>query len=136
MKFFIIFCLAFSLNLFADQWDGFFKESGFPRKIIDDGSVVKGKIYQSVVTYQISNNDGIKGNFQNSDSAKITIIDEKGKILSTKKFMTEVELRSWAKDNFLEIFTSIVGENPDFSKEKLKEISRLASIVLLNKNLE
>lgn len=136
MKQIIVFMMfSFSL-LFADQWDGFFKETGFPRKVIDDGSVVKGKIYQAKVSYQISNNDGIKGNFQNSDSAKITITDEKGKVLSTKKFMTEVELRSWAKDNFLEIFTSIVGENPDFSKEKLKEISRLASIVLLNKNLE
>lgn len=136
MKFFIILCLAFSSNLFADQWDAFFKESGFPRKIIDDGSIVKGKIYQSTVTYQISNNDGIKGNFQNSDSVKITIADEKGKILSTKKFMTEVELRAWAKENFLKIFSSIVGENPELNKEKLIEITKLASIVLLNKNLE
>ncbi len=47
------------------QWeyrDGFFKATGFPRKVVDNGSLVSGKIYDAAVTYQISNNDGIKGN--------------------------------------------------------------------------
>ena len=47
---FISFCIT---NLLADQWDGFFKATGFPRKVIDNGSVVKGKLYDAVVTYQI-----------------------------------------------------------------------------------
>lgn len=132
--FFIFMVFSFSI-LFADQWDGFFKETGFPRKVIDDGSIVKGKLYQAKVSYQISNNDGIKGNFENNDSAKVTITNSKGKVLSTKKFMTAIELRSWARENFTEIFSSVVGEQ-ELNKETLKELTKLASVVLLNKNLE
>ncbi|BAK73971.1 MAG: hypothetical protein AB7S49_05400 [Arcobacter sp.] len=132
--FFIFMVFSFS-TLFADQWDGFFKETGFPRKVIDDGSIVKGKLYQAKVSYQISNNDGIKGNFENNDSAKVTITNSKGKVLSTKKFMTAIELRSWARENFTEIFSSVVGEQ-ELNKETLKELTKLASVVLLNKNLE
>lgn len=132
--FFIFMVFSFS-TLFADQWDGFFKETGFPRKVIDDGSIVKGKLYQAKVSYQISNNDGIKGNFENNDSAKVTITNSKGKVLSTKKFMTAIELRSWARENFTEIFSSAVGEQ-ELNKETLKELTKLASVVLLNKNLE
>jgi hypothetical protein len=124
------------INLYADQWDGFFKASGFPRKIIDDGSVVKGKLYDAIVTYQISNNDGKKGNFEKSDTAKVTLTNKKGTILSTNKFMTEKELRVWARENFSGIFSSIIGDNPKITKENLKELTQLASIVLLNKNLE
>ena len=79
-KYFVLILLFISFgitNLFADQWDGFFKATGFPRKIVDNGSVVKGKLYDATVTYQISNNDGIKGNFENNDSGnlKITNLD-------------------------------------------------------------
>lgn len=132
--FFIFIVFSFS-TLFADQWDGFFKETGFPRKVIDDGSVVKGKLYQAKVSYQISNNDGIKGNFENNDSAKVTITNSKGKVLSTKKFMTVIELRAWARENFTEIFSSVVGDQ-ELNKETLKELTKLASVVLLNRNLE
>ena len=131
--FFILISFGFT-NLFADQWDSFFKESGFPRKIIDNGSVVKGKIYDAKVSYQISNNDGIKGNFENNDTAKIIVIDKKGKVLSTKKFMDATQLRTWARENFSEILSSVVGDNPQLSKEKIKELSLLASLALLDKN--
>jgi hypothetical protein len=131
---FVFMMFSFSL-LFADQWDGFFKESGFPRKVIDDGSVVKGKIYQAKVTYQISNNDGIKGNFENNDTAKVTVTNEKGKVLSTNKFMNATELRTWARQNFTEIFSSILGDS-ELNKEKITELTKLASLVLLNKNLD
>ena len=123
-------------NVLADQWDGFFKETGFPRKVIDDGSVVKGKIYQAKVTYQIKNNDGIKGNFENSDSAKVTVTNKKGKLISTNKFMTATELRSWGRENFTGIFSSILGDNPQITSENIKELTQLATIVLLNKNLD
>lgn len=135
MKQIIVFMMfSFSL-LFADQWDGFFKESGFPRKVIDDGSVVKGKIYQAKVTYQISNNDGIKGNFENNDTAKVTVTNQKGKVISTNKFMNATELRTWARQNFTEIFSSVLGDE-ELNKEKITELTKLASLVLLNKNLE
>ncbi|MCG3676623.1 hypothetical protein ACOTWJ_05220 [Aliarcobacter butzleri] len=122
-------------NVLADQWDGFFKETGFPRKVIDDGSVVKGKIYQAKVTYQIKNNDGIKGNFENSDSAKVTVTNTKGAVLSTNKFMTAAELRTWARANFTEIFSYIIGD-AKLDKKTLMELTNLASVVLLDKNLD
>ncbi|MFX4231426.1 hypothetical protein ACOL3I_08060 [Aliarcobacter butzleri] len=122
-------------NVLADQWDGFFKETGFPRKVIDDGSVVKGKIYQAKVTYQIKNNDGIKGNFENSDSAKVTVTNTKGAVLSTNKFMTAIELRTWARANFTEIFSYIIGD-AKLDKKTLMELTNLASVVLLDKNLD
>ena len=138
-KYFVLILLFISFgitNLLADQWDGFFKATGFPRKIIDNGSVVKGKLYDALVTYQISNNDGIKGNFENSDSAKVTITNKKGKVISTNKFMTAVELRTWARENFTDIFASIIGDNPKITSENIKELTQLASVVLLNKNID
>ena len=138
-KYFILILLFISFgitNLFADQWDGFFKATGFPRKVIDNGTIVKGKLYDAVVTYQISNNDGIKGNFENNDSAKVTLTNKKGKVISTKKYMTAVELRIWARENFTDIFSSIIGDNPQITSENIKELTQLASVVLLNKNLD
>ena len=41
-------------NLIADQWDGFFKSSGFPRKVIDNGSIVKGKVYDAKTKQVVS----------------------------------------------------------------------------------
>lgn len=138
-KYFVLILLFISFgitNLLADQWDGFFKATGFPRKVVDNGSLVKGKLYDAVVTYQISNNDGIKGNFENSDSAIVTVTDKKGKVISTKKYMTAVELRTWARENFTDIFSSIIGDNPQITSENIKELTQLASVVLLNKNLD
>ncbi len=138
-KYFILLSLIVSFgftNLLADQWDVFFKASGFPRKVVDNGSIVKGKLYDAMVTYQISNNDGIKGNFENNDSAKVTITNKKGKVLSTNKFMTAPELRTWARQNFTDIFSSILGDNPQITKENIKELTNLASLVLLNGNLD
>lgn len=138
-KYFVLILLFISFgitNLFADQWDGFFKATGFPRKIVDNGSVVKGKLYDATVTYQISNNDGIKGNFENNDSAKVTVTSKKGKVLSTNKYMTATELRTWARENFTDIFSSIIGDNPQITSENIKELTQLASVVLLNKNLD
>ena len=69
MKRVLIFVLLFlSANVYADKWDDFLKDSGFTKKVIDDGSLVSGKILDATVSYQIKNNDGIKGNFENSDS--------------------------------------------------------------------
>ena len=51
-KYFLFFLLIISFgmtSLFADQWDGFFKATGFPRKIVDNGPVVKGKLYEANV---------------------------------------------------------------------------------------
>ena len=138
-KIFVLILLFISFgitNLLADQWDGFFKATGFPRKVIDNGSVVKGKLYDAIVTYQISNNDGIKGNFENNDSAKVTVTSKNGKVISKKKFMTAVELRTWARENFTDIFSSIIGDNPQITSENIKELTQLASVVLLNKNLD
>ncbi|CAM3884266.1 hypothetical protein [Arcobacter cloacae] len=132
--FFIFMIFSFS-NLLANQWDGFFKETGFPKKVIDDGSIVKGKLYQAKITYQISNNDGIKGNFENNDTAKVTVTNSKGKVISTNKFMTAAELRTWGRVNFLEILSSILGDE-ELSKEKITELTKLASIALLNKNID
>ncbi|MFY9088801.1 hypothetical protein [Arcobacter aquimarinus] len=135
-KFLFFICMIFSFSsLFANQWDGFFKETGFPRKVIDDGSIVKGKLYQAKITYQISNNDGIKGNFENSDTAKVTVTNNKGKVISTNKFMTVAELRTWGRVNLLEILSSILGDE-ELSKEKIAELTKLASVALLNKNID
>ncbi|MCT7910623.1 hypothetical protein N5912_02160 [Arcobacter lacus] len=131
----LVFLLFSFSNVLADQWDGFFKETGFPRKVIDDGSIVKGKIYQAKVTYQIKNNDGIKGNFENNDSVKVTVTNTKGTILSTNKFMTATELRTWARSNFTEIFSYIIGD-AKLDKKTLMELTNLASVVLLDKNLD
>ena len=138
-KYFVLILLFISFgitNLLADQWDGFFKATGFPRKVVDNGFLVSGKIYDAAVTYQISNNDGIKGNFENSDSAKVTITNKKGKVISTNKFMTAVELRTWARENFTDIFGLIIGDNPKITSENIKELTQLASVVLLNKNID
>ena len=133
----ILLFISFSVtNLFADQWDNFFKTTGFPRKVIDNGSIVTGKLYEATITYQISNNDGIKGNFENNDSAKVTVTNKKGKVISTNKYMTVVELRTWARENFTDIFSSIIGDNPQITSENIKELTQLASVVLLNKNLD
>ena len=135
-RIFILILLLISFtSAFADQWDNFFKTTGFPRKVIDNGSVVTGKLYEATISYQISNNDGIKGNFENNDSAKVTITNKKGKVLSTKRFMTAPELRTWGRENFSEIFSSILGDNPQVAKENIKELSQLASLVLLGGKL-
>jgi hypothetical protein len=119
-RIFILVLLLISFtSAFADQWDNFFKTTGFPRKVIDNGSVVTGKLYEATITYQISNNDGIKGNFENNDSAKVTVTSKKGKVLSTNKYMTATELRSWGRENFSEIFSSILGDNPQIAKENI-----------------
>ena len=73
-----------------------FKESGFPRKLLMMVLFVKGKIYQSTVTYQISNNDGIKEIFKIVIVQKLLLL-MKRKSSFNKKFMTEVELRSLGK---------------------------------------
>ena len=57
---------------------------------------------------KFSNNDGIKGNFENNDSAKVTVTDKKVKCF-LQKFMTATELRAWGRENFSEIFSSILG---------------------------
>jgi hypothetical protein len=135
-KYFILILLLISFtSAFADQWDNFFKTTGFPRKVIDNGSVVTGNLYEAKISYQISNNDGIKGNFENNDSAKVTIRSKDGKVISTKKFMTAIELRAWGRENFTEIFSSILGDNPQVAKENIKELSQLASLVLLGGKL-
>ena len=134
-NFILILLLISFTSVFADQWDNFFKTTGFPRKVIDNGSIVTGKLYEATITYQISNNDGIKGNFENNDSAKVTVTDKKGKVLSTKRFMTAIELRAWGRENFSEIFSSILGDNPQIAKENIKELSQLASLVLLGGKL-
>ena len=135
-KIYVLVLLLISFtSAFADQWDNFFKTTGFPRKVIDNGSVVTGKLYEAKISYQISNNDGIKGNFENNDSAKVTVTDKKGKVISTKKFMTATELRTWGRENFSEIFSSILGDNPQIAKENIKELTQLASLVLLGGKL-
>lgn len=138
-KYFVLILLFISFgitNLFADQWDGFFKATGFPRKIVDNGTVVKGKLYEANVSYQIKNNDGVKGNFEKTDTAKVIVTNKKGKILSTDKFLTGDELRVWARQNFTDIFSLVLGDNPEITKESIKELTSLASLVLLNKNLD
>ena len=50
--------------------------------------------------------------------------------------MTAVELRTWARENFTDIFSSIIGDNPQITSENIKELTQLASVVLLNKNLD
>ena len=35
--------LLISTNLFADKWDDFLKDSGFPKKVVDNGSLVSGR---------------------------------------------------------------------------------------------
>ena len=138
-KYFLFFLLIISFgmtSLFADQWDGFFKATGFPRKIVDNGTVVKGKLYEANVSYQIKNNDGVEGNFEKTDTAKVIVTNKKGKILSTDKFLTGDELRVWARQNFTDIFSLVLGDNPEITKESIKELTSLASLVLLNKNLD
>lgn len=125
-----------STNLLADKWDGFFEATGFPKRIIDNGSLVKGKLYEANVSYEILNNDGIKGNFENSDSARVIITNKKGKVLSTNEFMTGDQLRVWARQNFTDIFSLVIGDNPKITSESIKELTQLASLVLLNKNLD
>ena len=127
--------LLISTNLFADKWDDFLKDSGFPKKVVDNGSLVSGKILDAIVSYQIKNNDGIKGNFENSDSAKVIIKNNKGQTLSTEKFLNVSELRVWGKDNFIEIFSFVIGDRKLDSKT-LNELTNLATIALMNKNIK
>ncbi len=134
-NFILILLLVSFTSAFADQWDNFFKTTGFPRKVIDNGSVVTGKLYEATISYQISNNDGIKGNFENNDSAKVTVRSKDGKVISTNKYMTAIQLRTWGRENFTEIFSSILGDNPQVAKDNIKELSQLASLVLLGGKL-
>ena len=127
--------LLISTNLFADKWDDFLKDSGFPKKVVDNGSLVSGKILDVIVSYQIKNNDGIKGNFENSDSAKVIIKNKKGQTLSTEKFLNVSELRVWGRDNFIEIFSFVIGDRKLDSKT-LNELTNLATIALMNKNIK
>ena len=127
--------LLISTNLFADKWDDFLKDSGFPKKVVDNGSLVSGKILDAIVSYQIKNNDGIKGNFENSDSAKVIIKNKKGQTLSTEKFLNVSELRVWGRDNFIEIFNFVIGDRKLDSKT-LNELTNLATIALMNKNIK
>ena len=127
--------LLISTNLFADKWDDFLKDSGFPKKVVDNGSLVSGKILDATVSYQIKNNDGIKGNFENSDSAKVIIKNNKGQTLSTEKFFNVSELRVWGRDNFIEIFSFVIGDRKLDSKT-LNELTNLATIALMNKNIK
>lgn len=134
-KFLILVLLLISTNLFADKWDEFLKDSGFPKKVVDDGSLVTGKILDVVITYQIKNNDGIKGNFENNDSAKVTIKNKKGEVLSTNEFLSVKELRNWGKDNFIEIFSFVIGDRQLDSKT-LMELTNLATTALMDKNIK
>ena len=127
--------LLISTNLFADKWDDFLKDSGFPKKVVDNGSLVSGKILDAIVSYQIKNNDGIKGNFENSDSAKVIIKNKKGQTLSTEKFLNVSELRVWGRDDFIEIFSFVIGDRKLDSKT-LNELTNLATIALMNKNIK
>ena len=127
--------LLISTNLFADKWDDFLKDSGFPKKVVDNGSLVSGKILDAIVSYQIKNNDGIKGNFENSDSAKVIIKNKKGQTLSTEKFLNVSELRVWGRDNFIQIFSFVIGDRKLDSKT-LNELTNLATIALMNKNIK
>ena len=127
--------LLISTNLFADKWDDFLKDSGFPKKVVDNGSLVSGKILDANVSYQIKNNDGIKGNFENSDSAKVIIKNNKGQTLSTEKFLNVSELRVWGRDNFIEIFSFVIGDRKLDSKT-LNELTNLATVALMNKNIK
>ena len=127
--------LLISTNLFADKWDDFLKDSGFPKKVVDNGSLVSGKILDAIVSYQIKNNDGIKGNFENSDSAKVIIKNNKGQTLSTEKFFNVSELRVWGRDNFIEIFSFVIG-NRKLDSKTLNELTNLATIALMNKNIK
>ena len=127
--------LLISTNLFADKWDDFLKDSGFPKKVVDNGSLVSGKILDAIVSYQIKNNDGIKGNFENSDSAKVIIKNNKGQTLSTEKFLNVSELRVWGRDNFIEIFSFVIGDRK-LDSETLNELTNLATIALMNKNIK
>lgn len=136
MKRVLFLCLVLiSTSLFADKWDDFLKDSGFPKKVIDDGSLVSGKILDATVSYQIKNNDGIKGNFENSDSAKVIIKNKKGQILSTEKFLNVSELRVWGRDNFIEIFSFVIGDRK-LDTKTLTELTNLATIALMNKNIK
>ena len=127
--------LLISTNLFADKWDDFLKDSGCQKKVVDNGSLVSGKILDAIVSYQIKNNDGIKGNFENSDSAKVIIKNNKGQTLSTEKFLNVSELRVWGRDNFIEIFSFVIGDRKLDSKT-LNELTNLATIALMNKNIK
>ena len=127
--------LLISTNLFADKWDDFLKDSGFPKKVVDNGSLVSGKILDAIVSYQNKNNDGLKGNFENSDSAKVIIKNNKGQTLSTEKFLNVSELRVWGRDNFIEIFSFVIGDRKLDSKT-LNELTNLATIALMNKNIK
>ena len=127
--------LLISTNLFADKWDDFLKDSGFPKNVVDNGSLVSGKILDAIVSYQIKNNDGIKGNFENSDSAKVIIKNNKGQTLSTEKFLNVSELRVWGRDNFIEIFSFVIG-NRKLDSKTLNELTNLATIALMNKNIK
>ena len=127
--------LLISTNLFADKWDDFLKDSGFPKKVVDNGSLVSGKILDATVSYQIKNNDGIKGNFENSDSAKVIIKNNKGQTLSTEKFLNVSELRVWGRDNFIEIFSFVIG-NRKLDSKTLNELTNLATVALMNKNIK
>lgn len=136
MKNFIFLVLIFlSTNLFADKWDEFLKDSGFPKKVVDDGSLVTGKILDATVSYQIKNNDGIKGNFENSDSAKVIIKNKKGEVLTTDKFLNVAELRAWGRENFMEIFSFVVGDRK-LDTKTLNELTSLATVALMNKNIK
>lgn len=136
MKFFLVLIsLLLCTNLFADKWDDFLKQSGFPSKVIDNGSLVSGNILDASVSYQIKNNDGIKGNFENSDSAKVIIKNKKGETLSTEKFLNVAELRTWGRENFIQIFSFVIGDRKIDSKT-INELSSLASAALMNKNIK
>ena len=63
------------------------------------------------------------------------IKNNKGQTLSTEKFLNVSELRVWGRDNFIEIFSFVIGDRKLDSKT-LNELTNLATIALMNKNIK
>lgn len=65
----------------------------------------------------------------------IRVKNKKGQTLSTEKFLNVSELRVWGRDNFIEIFSFVIGDRKLDSKT-LNELTNLATVALMNKNIK
>jgi hypothetical protein len=68
-------------------------------------------------------------------SYNVEIKNNKGQTLSTEKFLNVSELRVWGRDNFIEIFSFVIGDRKLDSKT-LNELTNLATVALMNKNIK
>jgi hypothetical protein len=99
-------------SLFGGGWEDILKGSNADGQLIDDGGSHTVTLYNSSFTYTVNNNDGIAGNFSDTDTATVTLVSNGKTITSGTTPLTNDQLKSWATTNATSIIESIFGGDP------------------------